>query len=150
MATLINNWTKTALTTISDSYLFLVSLTSGETRPISWASLKALLATYFDSLYLKVTGVQTVEGTKTFTSPITGSITGNAGTVTNGIYKNGSVPFSAKQTFHDSGINIRDFMGALPTGSSDDMGISGDILYYGLDVYRKTSTYGWIKNGATF
>lgn len=35
---------------------------------------------------VKLTGNQTVAGTKTFSSPIAGSITGNAGSVTNGLY----------------------------------------------------------------
>ena len=36
--------------------------------------------------YLALTGNQTVAGTKIFTSTISGSVSGNAGTVTNGIY----------------------------------------------------------------
>jgi trimeric autotransporter adhesin len=36
------------------------------------------------------TGTQTISGTKTFSSTITGSISGNAGTVTNGVYTNGT------------------------------------------------------------
>jgi hypothetical protein len=43
-----------------------------------------------DSTVVKLTGDQTIEGTKTFSSTISGSITGNAGTVTNGVYTNGS------------------------------------------------------------
>jgi len=43
-----------------------------------------------DSAVVKLTGDQTVAGTKTFSSTITGSISGNAGTVTNGIYTTGS------------------------------------------------------------
>lgn len=35
---------------------------------------------------VRTTGDQTVGGTKTFTNPIAGSVTGNAGTVTNGLY----------------------------------------------------------------
>jgi hypothetical protein len=43
-----------------------------------------------DNAVVKLTGTQTVAGSKTFSSTITGSITGNAGTVTNGVYTNGS------------------------------------------------------------
>lgn len=39
-----------------------------------------------DADVVKLTGNQTVAGTKTFSSPIAGSITGNAGSVTNGLY----------------------------------------------------------------
>lgn len=40
--------------------------------------------------YLALSGDQTVAGTKTFSSTITGSVSGNAGTVTNGVYTTGS------------------------------------------------------------
>jgi hypothetical protein len=43
-----------------------------------------------DSAVVKLTGDQTVAGTKTFSSTITGSISGNAGTVTNGVVTTGS------------------------------------------------------------
>jgi hypothetical protein len=43
-----------------------------------------------DNAVVKLTGDQTVAGTKTFSSTITGSITGNAGTVTDGVVTTGS------------------------------------------------------------
>jgi hypothetical protein len=43
-----------------------------------------------DNAVVKLTGDQTVAGTKTFSSTITGSISGNAGTVTNGVVTTGS------------------------------------------------------------
>jgi hypothetical protein len=43
-----------------------------------------------DSSVVKLTGDQTIAGTKTFSSTITGSITGNAGTATNGVVTTGS------------------------------------------------------------
>ena len=43
-----------------------------------------------DSTVVKLTGDQTIGGTKTFSNTITGSITGNAGTVTNGVVTTGS------------------------------------------------------------
>ncbi len=43
-----------------------------------------------DSGLVHTTGNETIAGTKTFSSTITGSITGNAGTVTNGVYTTGS------------------------------------------------------------
>jgi hypothetical protein len=39
---------------------------------------------------VRTTGNQTIEGTKTFSSTISGSIDGNAASVTNGVYTNGS------------------------------------------------------------
>jgi hypothetical protein len=43
-----------------------------------------------DSTVVKLTGDQTIGGTKTFSSTITGSISGNAGTATNGVVTTGS------------------------------------------------------------
>ena len=43
-----------------------------------------------DTAVVHKTGDETIGGTKTFSSTITGSISGNAGTVTNGVYTNGS------------------------------------------------------------
>lgn len=45
------------------------------------------------------TGDQTIGGTKTFSSTITGSITGNAGTVTNGVYTTGDQTIGGTKTF---------------------------------------------------
>jgi hypothetical protein len=44
-------------------------------------------------------GNQTIGGTKTFSSTITGSITGNAGTVTNGVYTTGDQTIGGTKTF---------------------------------------------------
>ncbi len=46
-----------------------------------------------------LTGDQTISGTKTFSSTITGSITGNAGTVTNGVYTSGDQTIGGTKTF---------------------------------------------------
>lgn len=43
-----------------------------------------------DSSVVKLTGDQTINGTKTFSNTITGSISGNAGTATNGVVTTGS------------------------------------------------------------
>ena len=49
-------------------------------------------ASYYaaDSGVVHLAGAETITGIKTFSSTITGSITGNAGTVTNGLYSTGS------------------------------------------------------------
>lgn len=52
-----------------------------------------------DSAVVKLTGDQTVAGTKTFSSTISGSITGNAGTVTNGVYTTGNQTIGGTKTF---------------------------------------------------
>jgi len=45
------------------------------------------------------TGAQTFAGVKTFNSTITGSISGNAGTVTNGVYTTGNQSIAGNKTF---------------------------------------------------
>jgi hypothetical protein len=52
-----------------------------------------------DSDVVKLTGDQTIAGTKTYTSTISGSINGNAATVTNGVYTNGNQTISGLKTF---------------------------------------------------
>ncbi len=52
-----------------------------------------------DSAVVKLTGNQTIGGTKTFSSTIHGSINGNAATVTNGVYTTGSQSIAGKKTF---------------------------------------------------
>ena len=42
------------------------------------------------ALYVDLTSNQTIAGTKTFSSTVQGDISGNAGTVTNGVYTNGT------------------------------------------------------------
>lgn len=49
--------------------------------------------------YVTLTGNQTIGGTKTFSSTISGSINGNAATVTNGVYTTGSQSIAGKKTF---------------------------------------------------
>ena len=48
---------------------------------------------------VKTTGNQTIEGTKTFSSTISGSINGNAATVTNGVYTTGNQTIGGTKTF---------------------------------------------------
>ena len=52
-----------------------------------------------DNAVVKLTGDQTVGGTKTFSSTVTGSISGNAGTVTNGVYTTGDQTIGGTKTF---------------------------------------------------
>ncbi|MBQ2319153.1 MAG: hypothetical protein IIW86_01715 [Clostridia bacterium] len=60
-----------------------------------------------DNAVVKLTGNQTIGGTKTFSSTISGSINGNAATVTNGVYTTGDQEISGTKTFKASpAVNI--------------------------------------------
>lgn len=52
-----------------------------------------------DSAAVKLTGDQTIAGTKTFSSAIAASVTGNAATVTNGVYTSGDQTIAGTKTF---------------------------------------------------
>jgi hypothetical protein len=141
MANTVNNWTKTALTTITDSYQFLVGLTTGEIKPITWASIKTLLA----AVFVSKTGNETIAGTKTFSSTISGSIDGNSGTVTNGVYTTGNQTVAGVKTFSDPpvmpalGIDI--VRGRTPSSSTDTgTDPTGRVWRDDTYVYFRTST----------
>jgi hypothetical protein len=51
---------------------------------------------------VKTTGNQTISGTKTFASTITGDISGNAGTVTSGVYTYGTQAVGGTKTFSNT------------------------------------------------
>lgn len=61
---------------------------------------------------VKKTGNETISGTKTFSSTISGSINGNAATVTNGVYTTGNQTIAGTKTFSISPV--------VPTPSASD------------------------------
>jgi len=76
-------------------------------------------------------GNQTIGGTKTFSSTISGSVSGNAGTVTNGVYTTGN------QT-----------VGGVKTLSSNPIFSDGGFQYFyhasdHIAYYKKTGAYNW-------
>lgn len=173
---------QTTTTTLDDDHRFSIAKTTGSILNITWLALKNLLT----SLYVGLTGNQTIAGVKTFSSTIVGNIdtadklktarkiggvsfdgsaninlpgvnqvgnqdtTGNAATVTDGVYKSVENTFTERQMFNHKGINIPDYIGTLPANSADSMGEVGDMIYYRDDWYRKTSSSGWLKNGSAF
>ena len=78
----------TAATTASTAYATAAQGTNADTA-YGWGN-HASAGYAADNAVVKLTGDQTVGGTKTFSSPITASVSGNAGTVTNGVYTSGS------------------------------------------------------------
>jgi hypothetical protein len=106
-----------------------------------------------DADVVKLTGNQTVAGTKTFSSTISGSIDGNAGTVTNGVYTTGdqtvggvkafsSAPVSANgYTLSSAGWRVTESAGVLyfahngvnraKLDSSGNLTVAGNVTAYG-------------------
>lgn len=73
-----------------------------------------------DSDVVKLTGNQTIAGTKEFSSTISGSIDGNAATVTNGVYTTGNQTIGGTKTF-TSNITIKK---SNPTLQQDNTSIT--------------------------
>lgn len=87
--------------------------------------------------YADLSTAQTIAGVKTFSSTIVGSIDGNAGTVTNGVYTTGTQSIAGLKTFTN---NVSIVSGA--TEMQLIMGNSGGYMFGG------TSTIGANKAGA--
>ena len=112
-----------AATTITSSSLTasraLVSNSSGKVAVSSTTSTElgyvhgvtSAIQTQIDNT-VKLTGDQTIAGTKTFSSTIAGSINGNAATVTNGVYTTGNQTIAGTKTFSSSPI--------VPTPATSD------------------------------
>ena len=87
----------TAATTDSTAYATAAQGTKADTA-FGWGN-HASAGYAQDSAVVKLTGDQVIAGTKTFSSTITGSITGNAGTVTSGVYTTGDQTIAGTKTF---------------------------------------------------
>jgi hypothetical protein len=87
----------TAAVTDSTAYATAAQGTNADTA-FGWGN-HASAGYAADSAVVKLTGDQTVAGTKTFSSTVSGSITGNAGTVTNGVYTSGDQTIGGTKTF---------------------------------------------------
>jgi len=87
-------------------------------------------ATVADNTLVHLAGTETITGAKTFSSTITGSVSGNAGTVTDGVYTTGSY---ANPTWITSlagskiSGNISGSAATLTTGRT--VAITGDLAY---------------------
>ena len=76
--------------------------TAGGSIGVDWddvSNTPTTVAGYGITDAVTTSGNQTIGGTKTFSSTITGSITGNAGTVTNGVYTSGDQTIGGTKTF---------------------------------------------------
>jgi hypothetical protein len=87
-------------------------------------------ATVADNTLVHLAGTETITGAKTFSSTITGSVSGNAGTVTDGVYTTGSYANPAWITsLAGSKVsgNISGSAATLTTGRT--VAITGDLAY---------------------
>jgi hypothetical protein len=105
-----------------------------------------------DSTVVKLSGDQTISGTKTFSSTITGSISGNAGTVTNGVVTSGSYADPSWITSLDDGKVLPSMTGnsgkfLTTDGTNSSWGnVSGSISVTGGDLTLSGSTGTAITN----
>ena len=105
-----------------------------------------------DSTVVKLTGDQTIGGTKTFSNTITGSISGNAGTATNGVVTTGSYANPSWITSLDDGKVLPSMSGNsgkfLTTNGTDSSwgDVSGSISVTGGDLTLSGSTGTAITN----
>jgi hypothetical protein len=105
-----------------------------------------------DSTVVKLSGDQTIGGTKTFSSTITGSISGNAGTATNGVVTTGSYADPSWITSLDDGKVLPSMSGNtgkfLTTNGTDSSwaDVSGSISVTGGDLTLSGSTGTAITN----
>ena len=79
--------------------------TTGGSIGVDWDDISntpTTVAGYGITDAVTTSGNQTIGGTKTFSSTITGSITGNAGTVTDGVYLSGTQTITGNKTFTGS------------------------------------------------
>jgi hypothetical protein len=105
-----------------------------------------------DSSVVKLTGDQTIGGTKTFSNTITGSVSGNAGTVTNGVVTTGSYADPSWITSLDDGKVLPSMSGnsgkfLTTDGTNSSWGdVSGSISVTGGDLTLSGSTNTAITN----
>ena len=95
--------------------------TTGGSIGVDWDDISntpTTVAGYGITDAVTTSGNQTIGGTKTFSSTITGSITGNAGTVTDGVYLSGTQTITGNKTF----------TGSVTMGQSGG-GEGGEILW---------------------
>lgn len=103
---------------------------------------------------VKLSGNQTIAGTKTFSSTIAGSINGNAATVTNGVYTTGNQTIAGTKTFSalpvcataptaNNHLANKKYVDDVKTALNTAMTNSNSKVY----VYRSSGTFTAPKTG---
>jgi len=99
---------------------------------------------------VKTTGDQTIGGTKTFSSTISGNVTGNAGTVTNGVYTTGEQTIGGTKTFSSTiSGNVTGNAGTVTNGvyTTGEQTIGGTKTFSSTISGNVTGNAGTVTNG---
>ena len=106
-----------------------------------------------DAEAVKLAGDQTIAGTKTFSSTITGSVSGNAGTVTNGVYTTGDQTIAGTKTFSSTVVGSINGNAGTATALQTARTIGGvsfngtsNISLPGVDTAGNQNTTGTASN----
>jgi hypothetical protein len=101
---------------------------------------------WLDTTTVKLTGNQTIDNIKTFTSTIVGSITGNSETVTNGVYIIGNQTIAGVKTFSSTMIgSVSGNAGTVTNG----VYTVGDQTIAGIKTFTSTIVGSINGNSAT-
>lgn len=101
-----------------------------------------------DAAYVMTAGNQTIGGTKTFSSTISGSISGNAGTVTNGAYVNVGNVFTLAQSITASSNQLVLYSGVNQLTLNS--GTSAAARTYTVPDTGTTDTFAMLGGSQTF
>lgn len=99
-----------------------------------------------DATYVKLSGAQTIAGVKTFSSKITGSISGNcdgnAGTVTNGVYTTGNQTIGGTKTFSGTIVASNKITGSISGNCDGNAGtVTNGVYTTGNQTIAGTKTF---------
>lgn len=149
--------TQTAKTTPVDADLIPLSdsVASFGLKKLSWANLKTTLKTYFDTLYLALTGNQSIDGVKTFTSsPIipTAPAQDNSTKAATTAYVDGKMVIGTAVTASGTAIDFT----SIPTWTKKIIVMFNAVSTNGASIVNlqigsgSISTTGYITTGTAF